>query len=109
MILLPTLFPDSRELAGPKHSTSVPFSAVVTVLLSVEVKELLLVPNSVSGIAVKASVFPLGPQVSVEVDKCTRVQILLLPSTLQRVVPLPFTVHLKVKVSPGQVGGAGMN
>ena len=41
---------------------------------------------------------------------CTRGQSLL-PPTLQMVIPFlsPVTVHLKVKVSPGQVGGAAVN
>ena len=109
MVLLPTLFPGSRVALGPKHSTSLPSSAGVSVVLSVDVKEVALVPNPAPGVAVKASFLSLGPQFSVDVERCARVQRLLLPPTLQMVVPLPFTVHLKVMVPPGQVGGAGMN
>ena len=109
MVLLPTLFPGSRVALGPKHSTSLPSSAGLSVVLSVDVKEVALVPNPVPGVAVKASFLPLGPQFSVEVERCARVQRLLLPFTLQMVVPLPFTVHLKIMVPPGHVGGAGMN
>ena len=69
MVLLPTLFPGSREGLGPKHSTSLPSSAGVSVVLSIDVKEVALVPNPASGVAVKASFLPLGPQFSVEVDR----------------------------------------
>ena len=104
------LFPGSTLLAGPKHSTSVPSSAGVAVPFSVDEKEVALVPNPVPGLAVKAS---SGPQIDVEViSRCNREHSRVIPSaTLQRVVPLmsPVTVHLKVKVSPGQVGRAGMN
>ena len=108
-MLPPTLFPASLDKAGPKHSISVPFSVGLAVPLSVDEKEVALVPNPVPGVAVK-SLF--GPQVVVEVDICDRVHRLLLLSTLQIVViPLMFqvTLHLKVKVSPGQVGGAAVN
>ena len=77
--------------------------------LSVDEKELALVPNPVPGVALKAL---LGPQVAVEVDICARIhRMLLLPYILQIVIPLmsPVTVHLKVKVSPGQVGGGAVN
>ena len=110
MILLPTLFPESTVEAGPKHSNSVPFSTGSVVALSVDVKGPLAPgPNPVSGIAVKARLPSLGPQVAVEVDICAREHRLLLPFTLQRVLPLPVTVHLKVKVSPEQVGGAAVS
>ena len=109
MVLLPTLFPESKEAAGPKHSTSVPFSTESAVALSVDVKGP-LPPNPLSGIAVKGRLVPLGTQVvTVPVDMCASVHRLLLPFTLQRVLPLPVTVHLKVKVSPGQVGGAAVS
>ena len=104
----PTLFLASLDKAGPKHSTSVPFSARVAVPLSVEKKEVALVPNPVRGVAVKVL---SGPQVDVApAVLCDRIHSLL-PPTLQIVTPslFPVTVHLKVKVSPGQVGGAGMN
>ena len=50
-------------------------------------------------------------QLVVEVDICDRVHRLLLLSTLQIVISSmsPVTLHLKVKVSPGQVGGAAVN
>ena len=94
-------------LAGPKHSTSVPFSEGGAVPLSVDVKEGPFVPNPVPDLAVKTS---LGPQKDKDDILCTRLQSLL-PFTLQMVIPLllPVTVHLKVKVSPGQVGGGAMN
>ena len=108
MVLFPTLFPESRVAPGPKHSTIVPFNTGSAVALSVDVKGP-LAPNPLSGVAVKARLPSLGPQVTVAVDICTRLQRLLLPFILQSVVPLPVTVHLKVKVSPGQVGGGGVN
>ena len=94
-------------LAGPKHSTSVPFSARIAVPLSVDEKEGPLVPNPVQDLAVNTS---LGPQIDEDVILCTRLQSLLL-FTLQMVIPFlsPVTVHLKVKVSPGQVGGGAVN
>ena len=106
MVLLPTLFPRFTLLAGPKHSTTVPSSSEVAVPLSVDVKEVALVPNPVPDLAVNVSP---GPQIEEEVDLCTRVHSLLLP-TLQMVIfiMLPPTVHVKVKVSPGQVGGAAV-
>ena len=107
MLLCPTLFLVSTEMTGPKHSTSVPFSVGLAVPLSVDEKEVALVPNPVPGVAVK-SLF--GPQVVVEVDICDRVHNLLLLSTLQIVIPfIPSTLHVKEKVSPGQVGGGAAN
>ena len=75
--------------------------------LSVDEKEVAVVPNPVPDLAVKTS---RGPQMEEDVDLCTRVHSLL-PFTLQMVIPLmsPVTVHLKVKVLPGQVGGAAVN
>ena len=75
--------------------------------LNVDVKEGPLVPNPLPDLAVKLS---LGPQIEEEFDLCIRLHSLL-PLALQIVIPLmsPTTVHLKVKVSPGQVGGAGVN
>ena len=101
------MFPGSLEKAGPKHSTSVPSSAGVAVPLSVDENEVALVPNPVPDLTVNVS---LCPQIEEDVDPCTRTQSLL-PLTLQRVIPRmsPVTVHLKVKVSPGQVGGAAVN
>ena len=100
-----TLFLSSTLLAGPKHSTSVPFSAGSAVPLSVDEKEVAVVPrpNPVPGLAVKA--LP-APQTVEEVDLCSRPHSLL-PPTLQMVNPLAsaVTVHSKMKVSPGQVEG----
>ena len=75
--------------------------------LSVDEKKVALVPNPVLNIAVRSS---LGPQIEKDVDLCSRLHSLL-PPTLQVVKPFlsPETVHLKEKVSPGQVGGAAVN
>ena len=75
--------------------------------LSVDMNEGPCVPNPAPNTAVKVS---LGPQMEEDVDLCTRVHSLLLP-TLQMVIPVlfPVTLHLKVKVPPGQVGGAAVN
>ena len=102
------MFPASLEKAGPKHSTSVSFSAEVAVPLSVDEKKVALVPNPVPGEAVK--VLP-EPQVRGALAVlCRREHSLLPPPTLQMVTPfLSLTVHLKVKVSPGQVGGGVVN
>ena len=52
----------------------------------------------------------LGPQIAGDVDRCDRVHMLLLPSTLQIVIAfIPSTLHVKEKVSPGQVGGGIVN
>ena len=59
------LFPGSTLLAGPKHSTSVPFITGVAVPLSVDVKEVALVPNPIPDLAVKLS---LGPQIEEKLD-----------------------------------------
>ena len=103
------MFPGSTLLAGPKHSTSVPFITGVAVPLSVDVKEVALVPgpNPVPDLAVKAL---SALQVEEEVDLWSSPHSLL-PPTLQVVNPFkfPVTVHPKVNVSPGQVGGAAMN
>ena len=105
-MLFPTLFIDVIVLACPKHSTSVPFSTEVASPLSVDEKEVTFVPNSVPPLAVNISP---RPQIEVEVDLCNRLHssLVLLP-TLQTVIPFlsSETVHLKVKVLPGQVGGA---
>jgi len=107
MALPPTLFPRSPPLPGPKHSISVPFSAGIAVTLSVDEKEVALTPNPVPDVAVKA--LP-GPQLKEVVPLCNRGHALLLP-TLQvvSIVLSPPTVHLKVKVLPGQLGGAAVN
>ena len=103
------MFPGSTLLFGPKHSTSVPSSVRSAEPLSVDEKEVAsLVSNLVPGVAVKAC---SGPQIlEANDDRCIRGHSLL-PSTLQMVNPFlsPTTVHLKVKVSPGQVGGAAVN
>ena len=106
-MLLPTLFPGFTLLAGPKHSTSVSSSAEVAVPLSVDEKVGPLVPNPVPDLAMKVSP---GPQIEEEADLCGREQSLL-PATLQIVNPFmsPPAVHLKVKVSPGQMGRAAVN
>ena len=102
------MFPASLEKSGPKHSTSVSFSAEVAVPLSVDEKEVALVPNPVPVVTVKELPDPQGPGPYAVL--CTR-EHSLLPPTLQMVIPVlsPVTVHLKVKVSPGQVGGAAVN
>ena len=68
-----------------------------------------LVPNPAPGLAMKALLGPQGEEE--EVTRCVRALHSLPPPTLQMVYPFmsPPTVHLKVKVSPGQVGGAAVN
>ena len=75
--------------------------------LSVDKNEVAPVPNPVPDLTVKVSP---GPQIEEEVERCTRVHSLF-PPTLQMVISLtsPVTLHLKVKVSPGQVRGAAVN
>jgi len=96
------MFSGSLGRPGPKHSTSVPFSAEVAVPLSVDVKEEALVPNPAPGLAVKG--LP-GPQVDVALAVLCERTHSLLPFILQMVTPFasPVTVHLKLKVSLGQV------
>ena len=113
MVFFPTLFCESR--VESKYSTSVPSSTGSAVALSVEVKGP-LDPNPLSGVAVKRWLVPLGIQVlAAPVVRCDRthrlVLLLLLQFTLQTVVPVIATptVHLKVKVPPGQVGGGAVN
>ena len=109
MVQFPTLFSESR--VESKHSTSVPSSTGSAVALSVDVKGP-LAPNPLSDIAVKRWLVPLGIQVlAAPVVRCDRAHRLLLLPTLQMVNPLmsPVTVHLKVKVSPGHVGGGAVN
>ena len=102
------LFPGSILLAGPKHSTSVPFSAGFAVPLSVDEKEVALVPNPVPVVTVKG--LPDPQELGSSAVLCTR-EHSLLPFTLQMVIPSlsPVTVHLKVKVPPGQVGGGAVS
>jgi len=108
MALPPTLFPRSPPMPGPKHSISVPFSAGVAVTLSVDEKEVVVVPNPVPAMAVKA--LP-GPQLAVASVSMCRREHLLLPPTLQVVIEVLSTptVQLKVDVVSGQVGGAAVN
>ena len=96
------MFPGSKLLASPKHSTNVPSSVEVAMPLRVDEKEGPFVPNPLPDLAVKAS---LGPQGEEKVDLWKRLQSLL-PFTLQMVNPLmfPTTVQLNVKASPGQAG-----
>ena len=104
------MFSGSLARAGPKHSTSVPFSSEVAVPLIVDEKEVAFVPNPVPGVTVKGLLDPHERgSFRVVCDK----KHSLVPPTLQMVTVIPFvspvTVHLKVKVSPGQVGGAAVN
>ena len=71
----------------------------------------MLVPKLLPGLAVKALLVPIGIHITVEVDICSRTHRLLLAPTLQIVIPFtsPVTVHLKVKVLLGQVGGGVVN
>ena len=103
-MLFPTRLSAFLVKAGPKHSTSVPFTVGFAVPLRVDVKEVAFVPNPVTALAEKA--IP-GPQLDVVPAVLCDSTHSLLPPTLQRVIPLlsPVTLHLKVKVSPGQVGG----
>ena len=76
--------------------------------VSVDEKEVELLPNSAPGLAVKA--LP-GPHVDAALAVlCVRIHSLL-PFTLQMVTPFlsPPTVQLKIKLLPGQVGGASVN
>ena len=104
----PTLLLTSLEKSGPKHSTSVPCNSGVAVPLSVDKKRLaFVVPKPVLAAAMKT---PPGPHVDVASGVvCARIHSLL-PFTLQMVIPFlfPVTIHVRVKVSPGQVGGSGM-
>ena len=87
-----------------KHSTSVPFSEGVAVPLSLDEKKVAsITPNPVPVVAVK-------PHVDTPAVVCTRTHELL-PPTLHLVSPLlfPVTLHLKVKVSSGQVGGGAVS
>ena len=106
-MLFPTLFSGSLDKSGPKHSTSVPFSVDIAGPLSVDEKEVTSVPNSVPGVTVK--VLP-DPQIRGALAVLCRREHSVLPPTLQMVTPLmSITVHLKVMLSPGQVGGAAVN
>ena len=72
-----------------------------------ENKVALVVPNPVQGLALKE--LPDPQRRGKPLVLCTRAHSLL-PPTLQMVIPSVFpTLHVKVKVSPGHVGGAGVN
>ena len=98
------MFPESTLLPGPKHSTSVPSSEETAVPLRVDENKEALVSNP---LAVKEL---SGPQIEEPFALCGKGHSLLL-FTLQMVNSLmfPVTVHLKVKVSPGQVREAAVN
>ena len=98
------LFPGSTLLAGPKHSTSVPFSAGVAMPLSVDEK---VFSNLLPDLAIKA--LP-GPQIEEDIDLCDRGHSLF-PFTLQVVTPLmsPLTIHVKLNAVSGQLRGAAVN
>ena len=116
-VLFPTIFSASWAGVGPKHSNSVPFSAGIAVPLSVDEKDVAFVPNPVPVVTVKSLLFPFPHERSLGVvcgktqSHCAETHSLLAPPTLQMVTPLmsPVTVHLKVKVSLLQVGGAARN
>ena len=94
------------EAVPLKHSISVPSSVGDAVAVSVDEKEVAsITPNPVTVVAVKTS-----SHIDTAGVLCARIHELL-PSTLQVVCPFmsPATVHLKEKVSPGQVGGGGVN
>ena len=110
MLLFPTMFPGAVELTGPKHSTRMPLRLESALALSVDVNEgAFSSPNPVTGVAVYRLPGPHWP--TVPDDICGREQNLVLLATLQSVVPnmVPLTVQVKVMVSSGQVGGAGVN
>ena len=52
-ILCPTKFPAPLEKAGPKHSTSVPFSVGIAVAFRIDVKKVAFVPNPVPVLTMK--------------------------------------------------------
>ena len=107
-VLFPTIFPTTWPTSRPKHSTSVPSSAGIAVPLSVDENEVAFVPNPVPVVTVKGLPDPQGRgSFGVVCGK----EHSMLPPTFQRVSPVlsPVTLHLKVKVSPGQVGGGAVN
>jgi len=88
---------------GTKHSTNVPSSAIVAIPLSVDTWEREF-DSGVVDVAVKA---PPGPQVSLSSRPMMHS---LVPPTLQMVsLEMTPTVHMKEKVSLGQVGGGAVN
>ena len=104
------MFPASLLRSGPKHSTSVSSIAEVAVPLSIDEKEVPLVPNPAPDVAVKVLALP-GPHIDVAPAVLCDRRHSLLPFTLQRVTPSlsPVTVQVKTIVPPGQVGGAAVN
>ena len=101
------MFSASLPRPGPKHSTSVPSNAGVAVPVKVDENRIAPVPNSLPAVTVKGLPEPHGPGALAVL--CNR-EHSLLPPTLQMVTPfMSPTVHLKVKVSPGQVGGGAVN
>ena len=107
-LLSPTRFPGSL-LGSGKHWTLVPSSAEVAVPLRVAVKDVTFAPNPAPAAAMKA--LPGPHEEEAPASLWNRGQSLIPLPTLQTVNPFmsPLTVQLKVKVSPGQVGGAGVN
>ena len=102
------MFPASLARPGPKHSTSVPSSLEVPIPLSVDVKEVAPdVPNPLPVVTVKSVEDPHKEEIPPVL--CGRTHSLLAP-TLHMVNPFmsPVTVQVKVKVSPGQVGGGAV-
>ena len=110
--LLNKLYGSRFTPSGPKHSTSMPFSLGLAVAYSVDMKEGPSVPKPSPPSAVKRL---SGPQKEPLLTlRCSSRHTLagILPlSNLQMVNPLmsPVTLQVKVKVSSGQVGGAGVN
>ena len=105
---LPTMFPGSTLLSGPKHSNSMLSILELAVPLRDDENEVAVVPNPIPDLAVKSL---SGPQTEEEEsDLCRRGHSLFSP-TLQVVIPVlvPSTVHVKEKVSPEHVGGAALN
>ena len=90
------------EAVPLKHSISVPSSVGDAVAVSIDEKEVAsITPNPVPVVIVRTV-----SHVDTAAALCARIHELL-PPTLQVVCPFlsPVTVQLKVKVSPGQVGG----
>ena len=101
MVLFPTMFPAFRLGAGPKHSTSVPSSAGIIVPLNVDVQEIAGCENTARPTSIGVTWITI----------CNRVHRSLPLPTFQMVTPVmsPPTVHLKLMVPLGQVGGGAVN
>ena len=98
-----TLFPTMSSALGAKHSTSVPSSAIVAIPRSVDSWR----REFKSGVVDVALKVPPGPQVSLSSRPTMHS---LPPPTLQMVsLEMTSTVHMKQKVSLGQVGGGAVN